>query len=80
MMLDPSDIEDIKSIEKCRQISKEIINYGVTDLEIKKIISFLSLELEDIVCMKQIQQNLKPQESHDSDLPKKSNTKPKIEI
>lgn len=77
-MLNPSDIEDIKSIEKCRQISKEIINYGVVDLEIKKIISFLSLELEDIVCMKQIQSILKSQESHDSDLPEKS--KLKIEI
>jgi len=77
-MLDPSDIEDIKSIEKCRQISKEIINYGVVDLEIKKIISFLSLELEDIVCMKQIQSILKSQESQNSDLPE--NLKPKIEI
>ena len=77
-MLDPSNIEDVKSIEKCRQISKEIINYGVSDLEIKKIISFLSLELEDIFCMKQIQSILKPQEVHENDLPEK--TKPKIEI
>ncbi len=77
-MLDPSNIEDVRSIEKCRQISKEIINYGVSDLEIKKIISFLSLELEDIVCMKQIQSILKPQESHENDIPEK--TKIKIEI
>ena len=77
-MLDPSNIEDVRSIEKCRQISKEIINYGVSDLEIKKIISFLSLELEDIICMKQIQSILKPQESQDIDLPE--NKKPQIEI
>lgn len=69
-MLDPSNIEDIKSIEKCRQISKEIINYGVSDLEIKKIISLLSLELEDINCMKLIQSILKPSEEEDLNQPK----------
>jgi hypothetical protein len=69
-MLDPSNIEDIKSIEKCRQISKEIINYGVSDLEIKKIISLLSLELEDINCMKSIQSILKPSEEEDLNQPK----------
>ena len=37
-MLDPNKIEDIKSIEKCREITREILRYGVSDLEIIKII------------------------------------------
>tara|TARA_Y100000592_G_scaffold38385_1_gene60803 strand:+ start:23215 stop:23442 length:228 start_codon:yes stop_codon:yes gene_type:complete len=58
-MLDPNNIEDLQSIEKCRNIVKEILRFGVKELEIKKIIGLLSLELEDINCMRQIQAALK---------------------
>mgnify|MGYP003123918210 CR=1 FL=1 len=59
IILDPNNIEDLQSIEKCRNIVKEILRFGVKELEIKKIIGLLSLELEDINCMRQIQAALK---------------------
>ena len=58
-MLDPNKIEDIKSIEKCREITREILRYGVSDLEIIKIIDILSLELEDTDAMRNLQVALK---------------------
>ena len=58
-MLDPNNVEDLQSIEKCRNIVNEILRFGVNDLEIKKIIGLLSLELEDTNCMRQIQAVLK---------------------
>tara|TARA_B100001059_G_scaffold193636_2_gene197490 strand:+ start:3320 stop:3547 length:228 start_codon:yes stop_codon:yes gene_type:complete len=58
-MLDPNNVEDLQSIEKTRSIVNEILRFGVRELEIKKIISLLSLELEDTTCMRQIQSILK---------------------
>jgi len=45
---------DVKSLKKCRDITQEILNFGVSQDEIKKIINLLSLELEDIDLMKKI--------------------------
>ena len=53
-MLDPNIPEDLYSIEKCRNIKNEIMNFGVNNKEIIKIIELLSLELEDITLMKEI--------------------------
>ena len=58
-MLNPDNIEDFKSIEKCREITQEILRFGVSDSEIKKIIDILSLELEDTDTMRKIQNILK---------------------
>lgn len=63
MSLDPNIIDDLKSIEKCRDIHKEIINFGVNNNEILKIIELLSLELEDIDKMKKIISVLKEEKS-----------------
>lgn len=52
--LNPEDVEDITSFEKCRNIHKEIIDFGVSQKELVKLIELLSLELEDITLMKQI--------------------------
>lgn len=46
-MLDPNNPQDISSFEKTRNIVKEIIDFGVNQKEIYKIIELLSLELED---------------------------------
>jgi hypothetical protein len=54
MSLDANNVEDLKSIEKCRSIHKEIINFGVQNNEILKIIELLSLELEDTDKMRKI--------------------------
>ena len=61
-MLNPSDIKDIQSIEKCRNIVFEIVKFGVNDNEIFKIIELLSLELENTTIMKDIHNLLKPKE------------------
>ena len=53
-MLKAKNADDIKSIEKSRNIVTEIINFGVSDNEIIKIISFLSLELENTELMRKI--------------------------
>ena len=38
MILDPNVPEDLYSIEKCRNIKNEIMNFGVNNREILKII------------------------------------------
>ena len=63
-MLDPNNIEDLQSIEKCRNIVREILRFGVKELEIKKIINILSLELEDTKCMKRINEALNNKEEN----------------
>lgn len=57
------------SIEKCRSIHKEIIDFGVSEEEKIKLISLLSFELENINLMRKIQdsikssKNIQPEES-----------------
>lgn len=43
------EIENIEVLDliKAREIVQEIMNFGVNDLQIKKIIKLLSLELSD---------------------------------
>lgn len=72
-MLDPNRIEDLRSIEKCREITQEILRYGVNNIEIIKIIDILSLELEDTKLMRDIQNTIKNKDIVNA-------TKPKIEI
>jgi len=61
-MLEPNNPKDIKSLEKCRNIIKEIIDFGVSQDEIMKLIDLLSLELEDTDKMKMIRAILKNEE------------------
>mgnify|MGYP001264159201 CR=1 FL=1 len=61
-MLKAKNADDIKSIEKSRNIVTEIINFGVNDSEIIKIISLLSLELENTELMRKIHFLLNPNE------------------
>tara|TARA_A100000164_G_scaffold349151_1_gene351887 strand:- start:598 stop:825 length:228 start_codon:yes stop_codon:yes gene_type:complete len=72
-MLDPNNVEDLQSIEKCRNIVSEILRFGVKELEIKKIIGFLSLELEDTNCMRSIQKVLKDEDQQQEVVEKKEN-------
>ena len=72
-MLDPNNIEDLQSIEKCRNIVSEILRYGVKELEIKKIIILLSLELEDTKCMREIQKVLNNKDKQQEKVAKKEN-------
>ena len=45
---------DILESAKSREIVSEILNFGVSQYQIKKIIKFLSLELEDMSLVKEI--------------------------
>jgi len=72
-MLDPNNVEDLQSIEKCRSIVSEILRFGVKELEIKKIIGLLSLELEDTNCMRLIQSVLKNENQQQEVVEKKEN-------
>ena len=56
--LNPNDPKDIKSISKSREITKEILSFGVSQKEIIKVIELLSLELEDTTLMREIKQCL----------------------
>ena len=62
MFLDPRNVIDIKSLEKCRNIKSEIINYGVNESELLKLIELLSYELEDTNIMRSLLKILKPSE------------------
>ena len=69
MNLDPNNPEDFASYEKCRSIHNEILNFGVSQKEILKLIELLSLELEDINLMKNINSVLKKDDTkEDKDL------------
>lgn len=64
---DQNVLETIKS----REIVQEIMDFGVTQHQIKKIIKFLSLELEDMTMTKSIVSLLEGEEQE---------TKPKIQL
>ena len=65
MNLDPNNPDDFSSFEKCRNIHKEIIDYGVSQKEIIKLIELLSLELEDVELMKEINRTIKKEDEED---------------
>mgnify|MGYP001356465154 CR=1 FL=1 len=46
--------KDILDAVRSREIVSEILNFGVSQYQIKKIIKFLSLELEDMNLVKEI--------------------------
>jgi hypothetical protein len=60
-----SDILTEQKIQ-CREIVKEIIDFGVTEMQKKQIIKLLSLELENISLMKKISSTLKESDEKDS--------------
>tara|TARA_B100000683_G_C12047671_1_gene373182 strand:+ start:18 stop:248 length:231 start_codon:yes stop_codon:yes gene_type:complete len=59
---------------RSREIVSEILNFGVTQFQIKKIIKFLSLELEDRSLMVNISSLI------DDNTKGNTQVKPKIEI
>ena len=74
-MLSPDKVEDLRSIEKCREITNEILRYGVSELEILKLIDILSLELENTDIMRKIQSVIK-----NNDQIEEPQVKPKFEL
>ena len=64
-MLDPNNPQDLRSIEKSRNIVKEILSFGVSEDEIIKIIKLLSLELEDTGLMRSINEYCSVQNQND---------------
>lgn len=45
---------DVLESARSREIVQEIMRYGVSDFQVKKIIKFLALELEDRSIMQEI--------------------------
>lgn len=74
-MLNPDKVEDLRSIEKCREITSEILRYGVSELEIIKLIDILSLELENTDIMRKIQSVIKSNDQFEE-----PQVKPKFEL
>ena len=60
---------------RSREIVQEILNFGVSDFQIKKIIKFLSLELEDRSLMQEIVRIITEDLEEDS-----GESKPRIQI
>jgi hypothetical protein len=69
-MLDPNNPEDVLSIEKCRNIIKEILNFGVSQNEMLKIIELISLELENREIMTNIINCIKQKEINTNNINK----------
>jgi len=59
--LDPNSEKDLNSIKKVREIHREILNFGIRQKEIMKLIELLSLELEDTEVMKSILSLVRPE-------------------
>jgi len=64
-MLNPNDPNDILSIEKSRNIVKEILDFGTSEKEKIKIIELLCLELEDTEVMKKVMNIIKNNQTED---------------
>ena len=58
--LDPREEIDLKSINKVRDIHKEILNFGISQKEIIKLVELLCLELEDTKIMREVLSIIKP--------------------
>lgn len=55
--------EKLNSLQKCRDIKNEILNFGVNELELKHLIKLLCLELEDRSLMNNILQLYKQEDN-----------------
>lgn len=64
--LKPALNMSLDSIEKCRNIHNQIIDYGVSEQEKIKLISLMSMELEDVFLMKKIQNVIKNEPEHEN--------------
>ena len=63
--LNPKNENDLKSINKVRDIHKEILNFGINQKEITKLIELLCLELEDTKVMREVLSIIKPIEEEE---------------
>ena len=72
--INQEDKTDAMASIRSREIVSEILNFGVTQFQIKKIIKFLSLELEDRSLMVNISSLI------DDNTKGNTQVKPKIEI
>lgn len=64
--LNPTLSMSLDSIEKCRNIHNQIIDYGVSEQEKIKLISLMSMELEDVFLMKKIQSVIKKEPENET--------------
>ena len=60
-----NDVNILES-SRSREIVHEILNFGVTQYQLKKIIKFLSMELEDRSLMKELVNIMEKDDESDS--------------
>ena len=73
------DKNDMIDSIKARDIVKVIMDYGVNNNQIKKIIKFISLELEDLIIANKISNIIDGLEEPDT-IKKEILNKPKLEL
>ena len=61
------DAKWLNEIQKSREITREILKFGVSQSQIKTIIKLLALELEDVSTMKAISEILSENVNEQSD-------------
>lgn len=61
------DVIWLNDIKKAREIVQEILRFGVTQEQMKSILSILALELEDRDLMLKIRSAIDPEESETTD-------------
>tara|TARA_A200000159_G_scaffold85346_1_gene78918 strand:- start:442 stop:714 length:273 start_codon:yes stop_codon:yes gene_type:complete len=64
--LEKDDVLWLNDIKKAREIVQEILRFGVTQPQMKSIISILALELEDRELMISIRNTIDPVESDET--------------
>tara|TARA_Y100001938_G_C8082634_1_gene430086 strand:- start:331 stop:549 length:219 start_codon:yes stop_codon:yes gene_type:complete len=67
--------ESVLESSRSREIVREILDFGVSDYQIRKIIKFLSLELEDRNLMQSIIALMEGEEDSDP-----SSEKPRLQL
>ena len=61
--------KDVLDAIKCRQIVKEIFDFGISQNQLRTLIKFLALELEDRETMLAIRRVFKDEDSNFTDKP-----------
>lgn len=63
--VEKEDVDWLNDSKKTRDITQEVLRFGVTQNQIRLIIGLLALELEDREMMLSIKSHVDPKEDHD---------------
>lgn len=63
--IEKEDVDWLNDSKKTRDITQEVLRFGVTQNQIRLIIGLLALELEDREMMLSIKSHVDPKDQHD---------------